>query len=47
MRKGFTAERTLCEFLVERLGEDEGISRAGELLAGWIGSELIVGVISD
>ena len=32
----------LCEFLVERLGEEEGIGRAGELLAGWIGSELIV-----
>ena len=37
----------LCEFLVEHLGEEEGIGRAGEMLAGWIGSELIVGVISD
>ena len=34
----------LCEFLVARLGEEEGIGRAGELLAGWIGSELIVGI---
>lgn len=37
----------LCEFLVERLGEEEGIGRAGELLAGWVGSELVVGVISE
>ncbi|MCU1726840.1 DNA-binding domain-containing protein [Pseudomonas sp. 7P_10.2_Bac1] len=36
----------LCEFLVARLGEEEGVGLAGEFLAGWIGSELIVGVIS-
>jgi len=34
----------LCEMLVERLGESEGIARAGSMLAGWIGSELITGV---
>ncbi|NWC95851.1 MULTISPECIES: DNA-binding domain-containing protein [unclassified Pseudomonas] len=37
----------LCEFLVARLGEEEGVAKAGELLAGWIGSELIVGVVED
>jgi len=34
----------LCEFLVERLGEDEGVAKAGSLLADWIGSEMLVGV---
>lgn len=34
----------LCEFLVARLGEDAGVAQAGEYLAGWLGSELIVGV---
>ena len=34
----------LCEFLVERLGEETGVMRAGEYLATWLGSELIVGV---
>ncbi len=34
----------LCEFLVERLGEDAGVTQAGEYLAGWLGSELIVEV---
>jgi hypothetical protein len=34
----------LCEFLVARLGEEEGVGRAGAWLAGWIGSELIVGL---
>jgi hypothetical protein len=34
----------LCEMLVGRLGEDEGIARAGTLLAGWIGAELITGI---
>jgi len=34
----------LCEFLVGQLGEEKGIARAGELLAGWIASELIVGI---
>jgi hypothetical protein len=37
----------LCEFLVARLGEEQGVAKAGELLAGWIGSELIVGVVED
>jgi hypothetical protein len=31
----------LCEMLVERLGESEGVVKAGVLLADWIGSELI------
>ncbi|NWB26156.1 HvfC/BufC N-terminal domain-containing protein [Pseudomonas gingeri] len=34
----------LCEWLVERLGETEGIARAGALLAGWLASELIVDI---
>ncbi|MGY2177011.1 HvfC/BufC family peptide modification chaperone [Pseudomonas azotoformans] len=34
----------LCEFLVQRLGEEAGVMQAGEYLAGWLGSELIVGV---
>ena len=34
----------LCDWLVERLGETEGIEQAGTLLAGWLSSELIVGV---
>ena len=34
----------LCEFLVERLGEEAGVMQAGEYLATWLGSELIVGV---
>lgn len=33
----------LCEFLVARLGEEAGVMQAGEFLAGWLGSELIVG----
>ncbi|GAB2884397.1 hypothetical protein GCM10027093_19220 [Paraburkholderia jirisanensis] len=34
----------LCTLLVERLGEADGIARAGALLAGWLGNELISGV---
>ncbi len=34
----------LCELLVERLGEAEGVEKAGALLASWLCSELIVGV---
>ncbi|TFF13853.1 DUF2063 domain-containing protein [Pseudomonas sp. BCA14] len=34
----------LCEYLVQRLGEEAGVMQAGEYLAGWLGSELIVGV---
>lgn len=34
----------LCESLVARLGEEEGVAKAGALLANWLGSELIVGV---
>lgn len=34
----------LCEFLVDRLGEEAGVAQAGAMLAGWIGSEMIVGV---
>lgn len=35
---------TLCDLLVERLGEAEGVAKSGELLANWLGSELIIGV---
>lgn len=34
----------LCAMLAARLGEQAGIARAGELLAGWLGSELITGI---
>lgn len=34
----------LCDWLVERLGEADGVAKAGELLAGWIASELITGI---
>lgn len=37
----FTA---LCDWLVERLGEAEGVAKAGELLANWLASELIIGI---
>lgn len=37
----------LCELLVGRLGEAEGVARAGALLASWIGSELIEHVYSN
>jgi hypothetical protein len=35
---------TLCDVLVERLGDADGIAKAGAMLAEWLGSELIVGV---
>lgn len=31
----------LCQWLVAQLGEEQGVIRAGELLAGWVASELI------
>lgn len=34
----------LCEMLVAELGEQEGVARAGALLASWLGSELIIDV---
>lgn len=34
----------LCDMLVERLGETDGVAKAGALLADWIGSELITGI---
>lgn len=34
---------SLCDMLVERLGENDGVAKAGSLLAEWIGSELITG----
>jgi hypothetical protein len=36
----------LCDLLVDRLGEDDGVARAGALLANWLVSELIIGVES-
>jgi hypothetical protein len=35
---------TLCTRLVDRLGADDGIARAGALLADWIGNELLTRV---
>jgi hypothetical protein len=37
----FTA---LCDWLVERLGEADGVVKAGELLANWLAAELIIGI---
>jgi hypothetical protein len=34
----------LCDMLVDRLGEADAIAKAGALLAGWLGNELIAGV---
>ena len=34
----------VCALLVERLGEEQGIASAGNMLAEWLGSELITGV---
>ncbi|WP_225737568.1 DNA-binding domain-containing protein [Dyella acidiphila] len=34
----------LCAALVEELGEQDGVARAGALLANWIGAGLVVGV---
>lgn len=36
---------TLCNLLVARLGEDAGVARAGELLAEWLGSGVVTGVV--
>jgi hypothetical protein len=35
---------SLCEMLVARLGESEGVAKAGSLLAEWIASELITSI---
>ncbi|NML59850.1 DUF2063 domain-containing protein [Massilia sp. RP-1-19] len=37
----------LCELLVGRLGEADGVAKAGSLLASWLGSELIERVYTD
>lgn len=37
----------LCAFLVERLGEEQGIASAGAMLADWLGSELITGAENE
>jgi hypothetical protein len=34
----------LCEMLARRLGEEQGLARAGALLAGWIGSGMLTGI---
>lgn len=34
----------LCDWLVERLGEADGVAKAGELLANWLAGELITGI---
>jgi hypothetical protein len=34
----------LCDMLAERLGDSEGVAKAGALLAEWISSELITGL---
>jgi hypothetical protein len=35
---------TLCHALIERCGEDAGVSQAGALLGQWIGDGLIIGI---
>jgi hypothetical protein len=35
---------SLCEMLIARLGEDEGVAKAGGLLAEWVNNEMLVGV---
>lgn len=37
----------LCDLLVARLGEADGVAKAGALLASWLGSELIEQVYTD
>lgn len=34
----------LCDWLVEGLGEADGVAKAGALLAGWLAGELITGI---
>lgn len=34
----------LCAMLVERLGETDGVSRGGAMLADWLHSELVIGI---
>ncbi|WP_266158014.1 hypothetical protein [Dyella silvatica] len=41
--QGFAA---LCDALVEHLGEEAGVNRAGALLAEWIGAGIITGIAS-
>jgi hypothetical protein len=38
---------SLCEMLVERLGEVDGVTKAGMLLSGWFERELIAGIDMD
>ena len=40
--QGNASFAALCELLVERLGETDGVARAGALLADWVGSEMLV-----
>jgi hypothetical protein len=35
---------SLCDMLVDRLGEERGIARAGALLADWLGAGIVVDV---
>lgn len=37
----------LCNGLVAHLGEEQGITRAGNLLAGWIASGIVSGISSE
>lgn len=36
--------QALCDVLVERLGEAQGVERAGHLLAGWLAAGIVVNV---
>jgi hypothetical protein len=34
----------LCDTLVQRLGEEDGVAKAGQLLAEWIGAGIVTAV---
>lgn len=37
----------LCDFLVSRLGDDDGIQRAGTMLAAWLSNAMVTAVASE
>lgn len=38
---------SLCDMLVAELGDDDGVEKAGALLASWIGSDMICGLADE
>jgi len=45
--RGDATFASLCDRLVDRLGEEAGVARAGALLADWLGSGIVTGVVDD